>query len=24
VQWMNRMFGHDEAAGLMSPAPGWT
>ncbi len=24
VQWMNRMFGHDETAGLMSPAPGWT
>jgi N-acetyl-gamma-glutamyl-phosphate reductase len=24
VQWMNRMFGHDEAAGLMTPAPGWT
>jgi N-acetyl-gamma-glutamyl-phosphate reductase len=24
VQWMNRMFGHDEAAGLMAPAPGWT
>ena len=24
VQWMNRMFGHEETAGLMSPAPGWT
>jgi N-acetyl-gamma-glutamyl-phosphate reductase common form len=24
VQWMNRMFGHDETAGLLTPAPGWT
>ncbi len=24
VQWMNRMFGHEETAGLMTPAPGWT
>jgi N-acetyl-gamma-glutamyl-phosphate reductase len=24
VQWMNRMFGHEETAGLMMPAPGWT
>ncbi len=24
VQWMNRMFGHEETAGLMAPAPGWT
>ena len=24
VQWMNRMFGHEETAGLMSSAPGWT
>ena len=24
VQWMNRMFGHDETSGLMAPAPGWT
>jgi N-acetyl-gamma-glutamyl-phosphate reductase len=24
VQWMNRMFGHVETAGLMTPAPGWT
>ena len=24
VQWMNRMFGHEETAGLLSPAPGWT
>jgi N-acetyl-gamma-glutamyl-phosphate reductase common form len=24
VQWMNRLFGHEETAGLMSPAPGWT
>ena len=22
VQWMNRMFGHEETAGLMTPAPG--
>ncbi len=24
VQWMNRMLGHEETAGLMTPAPGWT
>ena len=24
VQWMNRMLGHEETAGLMSPAAGWT
>ena len=24
VQWMNRMFGHEETAGLLAPAPGWT
>jgi N-acetyl-gamma-glutamyl-phosphate reductase len=24
VQWMNRMLGFDETAGLMLPAPGWT
>ena len=24
VQWMNRMFGYEETAGLMAPAPGWT
>jgi N-acetyl-gamma-glutamyl-phosphate reductase common form len=24
VQWMNRMLGFDEAAGLIAPAPGWT
>jgi N-acetyl-gamma-glutamyl-phosphate reductase len=24
VQWMNRMFGLPEAAGLQAPAPGWT
>jgi N-acetyl-gamma-glutamyl-phosphate reductase len=24
LQWMNRMFGHEETAGLMTPAPGWT
>ena len=24
VQWMNRMFGHEETAGLMTSAPGWT
>ena len=24
VQWMNRMFGHEETAGLTAPAPGWT
>ena len=24
VQWMNRIFGHEETAGLMTPAPGWT
>ncbi|HWJ04500.1 MAG TPA: N-acetyl-gamma-glutamyl-phosphate reductase [Steroidobacteraceae bacterium] len=24
VQWMNRLFGHEETAGLMMPAPGWT
>lgn len=24
VQWMNRMFGHEETAGLMATAPGWT
>ncbi len=24
VQWMNRMLGFDEQAGLAAPAPGWT
>jgi len=24
VQWMNRLLGFDERAGLMAPAPGWT
>jgi N-acetyl-gamma-glutamyl-phosphate reductase len=24
VQWMNRMFGLSETAGLIAPAPGWT
>ena len=24
VQWMNRMFGLPETAGLLTPAPGWT
>lgn len=24
VQWMNRMLRHEETAGLMTPAPGWT
>jgi N-acetyl-gamma-glutamyl-phosphate reductase common form len=24
VQWMNRMFGFPESAGLTAPAPGWT
>jgi N-acetyl-gamma-glutamyl-phosphate reductase len=24
VQWMNRMLGFDETAGLMQPAAGWT
>jgi N-acetyl-gamma-glutamyl-phosphate reductase len=24
VQWMNRLFGFDETAGLNAPAPGWT
>ena len=24
IQWMNRMLGIDETAGLTSPAPGWT
>ena len=24
VQWMNRMLGFDETAGLTAPAPGWT
>jgi N-acetyl-gamma-glutamyl-phosphate reductase len=24
VQWMNRMLGFDETAGLIAPAPGWT
>lgn len=24
VQWMNRMLGFEETAGLMQPAPGWT
>ena len=24
VQWMNRLFGLDETAGLTAPAPGWT
>jgi len=24
MQWLNRMFGFDETAGLTAPAPGWT
>lgn len=24
VQWMNRMLGYEETAGLVQPAPGWT
>ena len=24
VQWMNRLFGLPETAGLTAPAPGWT
>ncbi|HKX60030.1 MAG TPA: hypothetical protein VJN00_11705, partial [Steroidobacteraceae bacterium] len=24
IQWMNRLLGFDEAAGLAAPAPGWT
>jgi N-acetyl-gamma-glutamyl-phosphate reductase len=24
VQWMNRMLGYEETAGLMQPAAGWT
>jgi N-acetyl-gamma-glutamyl-phosphate reductase len=24
VQWMNRMLGYEETAGLMLPSPGWT
>ncbi len=24
VQWMNRMRGYEETAGLMQPAAGWT
>jgi len=24
VQWMNRLLGFDERAGLLAPAPGWT
>jgi len=24
VQWMNRMLGFEETAGLTAPAPGWT
>ena len=24
VQWMNRMLGYEETAGLTAPAPGWT
>lgn len=24
VQWMNRLLGHEETAGLTAPAPGWT
>jgi N-acetyl-gamma-glutamylphosphate reductase len=24
MQWMNRLLGFDEAAGLTTPAPGWT
>ena len=24
VQWMNRLLGFDETAGLLAPAPGWT
>jgi len=23
IQWMNRLFGEDESAGLTAPAPGW-
>jgi N-acetyl-gamma-glutamyl-phosphate reductase len=24
IQWMNRLLGLDETAGLTAPAPGWT
>jgi N-acetyl-gamma-glutamylphosphate reductase len=24
VQWMNRLYGLPETAGLTAPAPGWT
>jgi hypothetical protein len=24
VQWMNRIYGLPETAGLVTPAPGWT
>jgi N-acetyl-gamma-glutamyl-phosphate reductase len=24
LQWLNRVFGFDETAGLITPAPGWT
>jgi N-acetyl-gamma-glutamyl-phosphate reductase len=24
IQWMNRMLGFEESAGLVTPAPGWT
>jgi len=24
MQWMNRMLGYEETAGLMMPAAGWT
>jgi N-acetyl-gamma-glutamyl-phosphate reductase len=24
IQWMNRILGYEETAGLMAPAPGWT
>jgi N-acetyl-gamma-glutamyl-phosphate reductase len=24
VQWLNRMFGWDQATGIAAPAPGWT
>jgi N-acetyl-gamma-glutamyl-phosphate reductase len=24
MQWMNRLLGLEETAGLLAPAPGWT
>jgi N-acetyl-gamma-glutamyl-phosphate reductase len=24
IQWMNRILGYEETAGLITPAPGWT